>query len=88
MVVVATAALVGATAALAISFVARSVGCGEAGGHCGGGTALLVIACAGVVPVLGMLIESGRRRGHPWYWFVAAAVVYALWGVVLLSLAS
>ncbi len=85
MVVVAAAALIGAAAAVAISFVARSVGCGEANGDCGAGTALLVGACAGAIPVLAMLIESGRRHGHPWYWFVAAAVVYAFWAVMFLS---
>jgi multisubunit Na+/H+ antiporter MnhB subunit len=87
IIVVAIAALVGAGFTIFFSFVLRSLSCGE--GDCGEGfLAMLVIACAGVAPLLGMLVESVRRRGHPWYWFFAAAFVYAFWGVVLLSLAS
>jgi len=70
---------------VAIPFVAHAVGCGEAGGECSGNTALVVIACVGLVPVLGMLIESARSRGHPWYWFFAAAFVYGFWAVVFMA---
>ena len=84
MVVLAIAALVGAAIAVFISFVVRALACGE--GDCAGASAPLVVACAGVAPLLGMLVESARRRGHPWYWFFAAAFVYAFWGVVFLPL--
>jgi hypothetical protein len=84
MVVVAVAALVGAAFAILFSFAVGSYVCGE--GDCEGSSAPLVIACVGVAPLLGMLVESVRRRGHPWYWFIAAAFIYAFWGVVSLSL--
>jgi zinc transporter ZupT len=81
---IAIAGLLGAGVAVFFSLVVRAFAC-EDGDCSGGGTALLVIACAGVLPVIAMLIESRRRRGHPWYWFVAGAVVYAFWGVVFTS---
>jgi hypothetical protein len=54
-------------------------------GDCGGGTALLVIALVGLAPVVGMVVESARRGGHPWYWFFASLFVYGFWAVVFLS---
>lgn len=85
MVVLAIAALVGACLAIAFSYLVHELACGE--GDCYAGySAMLVIACAGVVPVLGMLVESARRRGHPWYWFFAAVFVYGFWAVVFLSI--
>ncbi len=80
---IAIAGLFGAGAAVFFSLVVRAFGC--EGGDCSFGTALLAIACAGVVPVAAMLIESFRRTGHPWYWFVAGAFVYGFWGVVFMS---
>jgi hypothetical protein len=80
---IAIAGLLGAGAAVFFSVVVRAFGCED--GDCSPGTVLLVIASAGVRPVTAMLIESFRRTGHPWYWFVAGAVVYAFWGVVFAS---
>ncbi len=92
MVVMSTIALVGAAIAVLVSWVARALICGEVmssdSNVCGGGTALLAISLAGLVPVVGMVVESARRRGHPWYWFFAAVFVYGFWGVVILSLAG
>jgi uncharacterized protein (DUF983 family) len=86
MIVFAAAALVGAGFAVFITVISRAFACGEGSSDdCTAGSALLVISGVGVVPVLGMLVESARRRGHPWYWFFAAVIVYALWGVVVLS---
>jgi hypothetical protein len=80
---VAIAGLLGVGAAVFFSVVVRAFGCED--GDCSPGTALLVVSCAGVVPVIAMLIESFRRTGHPWYWFVAGAIVYAFWGVLFMS---
>jgi hypothetical protein len=85
---IAIVGLLGVAAAIFFSLVIRAFGCDDADGCSGGGTALVVIACAGALPVIGMLVESRRRRGHPWYWFIAAAFVYAFWGVVFMSLAG
>ena len=86
MVIVSVTALVGAGLAVFITVIGRAFACGEGSSDdCAAGSALLVISAVGVVPVLGMVVESARRRGHPWYWFFAAVIVYVLWGVVLLS---
>jgi hypothetical protein len=34
-----------------------------------GNAAVVALARAGVVSVIGMLVESRRRNGHPWHWF-------------------
>jgi hypothetical protein len=85
---IALVGLLGVGAAVFFSLVIRAFDCESYDGCSGGGTALLVIACAGALPVIAMLVESRRRRGHPWYWFVAAALAYGFWGVVFLSLAG
>jgi hypothetical protein len=83
---IAIVGLFGAGAAVFFSVIARAFVCED--GDCSPGTALLVIACAGVIPVVAMCVESLRLTGHPWYWFVAGAVIYAFWGVVFASLAG
>jgi hypothetical protein len=87
MVAVAIVALLGAVAAVAISVVARSIACGESSGDCDGGTVLVVIASVGLLPTLGMVAESSRRRG-PWYWFLGAALVYAFWTIAFAAIGS
>ena len=52
---------------------------------CGGGAGVLTIALVGLVPVLGMVVESTRRRGHPWYWFFIGACVYVVRAVAFQS---
>jgi hypothetical protein len=85
---VACIGLIGAGAAISISIVARAFTCEDAGDSCAGGTALVAIACLGLVPPLGMLVASARPRGHPWYWFVTGAFIYGFWAVVFMSLAG
>jgi hypothetical protein len=41
------------------------------------------MALAGLVPALGMMIQSGRGRGRPALWLLATALVYATWGLYL-----
>lgn len=41
----------------------------------------LVVAIGGLIPAVGTLVQSIRRSGHPLPWFLATAVVYALWGI-------
>jgi uncharacterized protein (DUF983 family) len=43
----------------------------------------LVVAIAGIVPAFGMLVQSIRGRGNPWLWFYATAIIYAVWGVLV-----
>ena len=89
MIVVSVIALVGAGIAVLVSWLLRALICGEVFSNdsedCGGGTALLVIALVGLAPVLGMVVTSTRRHGHPWYWFFAGVFVYGFWAVVFLS---
>jgi hypothetical protein len=91
MVVVSLAALVGAGVAVFFSWVVNEIACEGAASpeDCGhGGTALLTIALIGLVPALGMVVESARPGGHPWYWFLAGALVYGFWAVVFASVVS
>jgi hypothetical protein len=89
MILVSVMALVGAGIAVLVSWLLRALICGEVfssdSDDCQGGTALLVIALVGLAPVVGMVVASTRRRGHPWYWFFAGVFVYGLWAVVFLS---
>jgi hypothetical protein len=89
MIVVSLLALVGGGIAVLVSWVLRALICGEvldnSSDSCRGGTALLVVALVGLAPVVGMVVESARRRGHPWYWFFAGVFVYGFWAVVFLS---
>jgi hypothetical protein len=89
MIVVSVMALVGAGIAVLVSWLLRALICGEVfsndSDECGGGTALLVIALVGLAPVIGMVVASTRRHGHPWYWFFAGVFVYGFWAVVFLS---
>jgi hypothetical protein len=43
----------------------------------------LVVAALGLIPALGTLVSSLRTRGHPWNWFCATVLVYAVWGVLI-----
>ena len=88
MVIVAVLVVLGASLAVGLTWIARGIACGEAGGDCGPGLPLLILAAAGLVPALGMLIASGRSRGHPWRWFFATASVYAVWGLAFAGWAS
>jgi hypothetical protein len=89
MIVVSVLALVGAGIAVLVSWVLRALICGEVlesrSDDCRGGTALFVVALVGLAPVVGMVVESTRRHGHPWRWFSAGALVYGFWAVVFLS---
>lgn len=89
MIVVSVLALVGAAIAVLVSWVLRALICSEVlenrSDSCEGGTALLVVAMVGLAPVVGMVVESTRRRGHPWYWFFAGVFVYGFWAVFFLS---
>lgn len=88
MMVVSAIALVGAVVAVVISWVAKEIQCEGVASRdeCGGGEWLLAVALLGLVPVVGMVIESARRRGHPWYWFLVGAFVYGFWAIVFQSL--
>jgi hypothetical protein len=88
VIIVAVLAIVGATGAVALSWIAREIACNEAGGDCGPGLPVLVVAAAGLVPAGGMLVASVRGLGHPWGWFLATAAVYGLWGLVFAGWAS
>ena len=81
MTIVGLLALVGASSAVALSWIAREIACGEAGGDCGPGLPVLTVAVAGLVPVLGAIGASRREHGHPWRWLLAAAFVYAIWAI-------
>ena len=84
MVIVAVLILLGALVAVAVSFGMRHLGCGLSQYSCNRteGYAPFVIALAGLVPALGMLVASARTRGRPLRWFVAVAFVYFWWGIV------
>jgi uncharacterized protein (DUF983 family) len=48
-----------------------------------GADAQFVVALVGIVPAFGTLVQSLRGRGRPWLWFYATAIVYAVWGVLV-----
>jgi hypothetical protein len=85
---VAVLVSVGAALAVGLTWIARAIACGEANGDCEPGLPLLILAGVGLVTAVGMLIASGRRRGHPWRWLVATALVYAVWGLAFAGWAS
>lgn len=88
MVVVGVLVVLGAAVAVGVTWIAREITCGESDSDCGGARALLIVAIVGLMPALGMLITSGRRTGHPWRWFVATVLVYAVWGVAFAGFAG
>ena len=83
MVIVAVLIVLGAAFAVGLAWIAREIECSaEAYSECSGeGMVQLIIVIAGLVPALGTLVESGRKRGHPWLWFIATVLVYAVWGL-------
>lgn len=79
MVIVAFLVVLGAVFVAGLTQVARGI-CEDS--ECSSeGRILLIVAVVGLVPALAMLIESGRRRGHPWPWFFATVFIYAIWAV-------
>lgn len=42
-----------------------------------------LVAALGIVPAVGMLVESVRGRRSAWYWLLATFVVYGVWGVLV-----
>ncbi len=75
----------GACFAAFVAYVWRWVDCCSESGLTAGSesTTQLVVAIAGIVPASGMLVQSIRGRGHPWRWFYATAIVYAVWAVLV-----
>jgi hypothetical protein len=79
MVTVAFLVLLGAVFVVGFAQVARGI-CEDS--DCSSeGRVLLIVAVVGFVRALAMLVESGRTRGHPWPWFFATVLVYAIWAV-------
>jgi len=86
MIVVGVVTVIGAGLAALFSLFLYSFGC-EFDSTCDTpGLVQLLIALGGVPPALATLVESARRRGRPWRWFLLTAWVYALWGVFLAAL--
>jgi uncharacterized membrane protein YhaH (DUF805 family) len=78
MIVVGLLVVVGAGLAVGVTWIAREISCGEAQPECNDEALIvLLLAIAGLIPGLGMLVASWHQRGHPWRWFLVTAVVYA-----------
>lgn len=84
MVVVGLLTLAGALVATWTAITFRFVDCAnEASSECSSqGQHQLVVALVGLVPALGTLVASIRKRGRPWRWFLATLVFYAVWGLL------
>ena len=80
-IVVGVLTVAGALFAIYIANVLRFVDCAnEAWSECSTpGLVQLLIAWAGLLPALGTLVSTIRKRGHPWRWFAATGLVYAGW---------
>lgn len=87
MIVVGVCTVLGGALAVFFAYVFREFECyAEAWSECStGGLVQLVIACVGLVPALGTLVASARRRGHPWRWFLVTAIFYGFWALFPLS---
>ena len=89
LVILAILVLIGAVLAVGLSWAARELVCGEKlQGDCDGGIPVGLVAIAGLIPALGMVVSSARQGGHPWRWFMATASVYALWGLAFMGWAG
>lgn len=82
---VACLTLLGAGYLAFFAYLLRIIDCHEdTGSVCTtSGLVQLLIALAGLVPALGMMVQSLRGRGRPSYWFAATAVVYVTWAIYL-----
>jgi hypothetical protein len=77
--------LLGAFVLSSLAWLFRVIDCSEESySTCStSGRVQLLMALAGLVPALGMMIQSGRGRGRPALWLLATALVYATWGLYL-----
>lgn len=86
MIVVGVCTVLGAAFVVLFAYVVREFVCAEASSECSSGALVqLVIACVGLIPALGTLVASARRRGHPWRWFLVTVISYAFWALFPLS---
>jgi hypothetical protein len=85
MIITTLLLVLGAIYVLAGAWILPHVACAlDSSSDCSGAwvSGQLFIAIVGLVTALGAVVESCRRSGHPWRWFLAAVLVDTVWGFV------